>query len=131
MLLYSDIIMDAQLDDIAEDMGITLHDRHHFHGARARRTKFLLRPGVSDNYRLVRETPYTKSGTRRVWAISWRGHYMFMDAVFALDPNAKIKTALATYNGFVDFLNKAPATGFTNIGSQMYPQNYRDAEASA
>lgn len=43
---------------------------------------------------------------RKVAAVCWHGHRDFMRAVFALEPDARIKTALADYRGAEDFERK-------------------------
>jgi hypothetical protein len=47
---------------------------------------------------------------RRVSAVCWHGHRDFMLAVFAVNPDARIKTALADYRGADDFERKYRAT---------------------
>ena len=121
---------------IADSMGIELYQfdtepttsRGKY--ANRNRYRFLLRP-LTDQYRLVREDAYTKSGYRRVWAVSWRGHRDFMRAVFALDPNATFRTAIDTWRDSEDFENRHENSGERNIGSMMAPQAYRDAELVA
>lgn len=126
----------SELEAIADDMGITLYDvREDGQRVRGRHAgkfayKFLLRP-VTDKYRLVRSDPYTKSGYRKVWAVSWHGHWDFMVKVFKADPDAFIQTALAKYDGREGFYREAPATGNRNIGSQADPEMYRNACAEA
>lgn len=94
------------------------------------RFKFLLRP-TGERYRLVRENPYTKTGYRRVWAVSWRGHRDYMRAVYALDSNATFRTAIDTWRDAEDFEARHVDSGYRNIGSVMVPQYYRDAELAS
>ena len=91
------------------------------------RYRFLLRP-LSDRYRLFREDAYTKTGYRRIWAVSWRGHRDFMRAVYALDSNATFRTTLDTWRDSQDFEDRHDESGDRNIGSMMAPQSYRHAE---
>ena len=64
---------------------------------------------------------------RRIAACCWHGHRDIMLAVFAKNPDARVKTALADYKGMADFADKYPATGCTNIGSQANPLDIEDA----
>lgn len=64
---------------------------------------------------------------RRVCAACWHLHRDVMKAVFAVNPDARIKTAMADYKGLDDFNATYPATGRVNIGSQMYPLYAKDA----
>jgi hypothetical protein len=91
------------------------------------RFKFLLRP-LGDEYRLIRDDPYTRAGTRRVWAVSWRGHRDFMRAVYVIDANATFRTAIDTWRNAKDFEARHRASGERNIGSMIYPQTYASAE---
>jgi len=124
---------EAALRNIASAMDIELYEfdseppvsRGKY--ADRNRFKFLLRP-IGETYRLIREDSYTRSGYRRVWAVSWRGHRDFMRAVYALDPNATFRTAIDTWRDSEDFENRHEASGFRNIGSMISPQSYRDAE---
>jgi hypothetical protein len=50
-----------------------------------------------------------------------------MRHLLALRPDARIKTAFADYRGLSDFLDTAPATGYANVGSMMYPVQMREA----
>jgi hypothetical protein len=50
-----------------------------------------------------------------------------MAAIFAIVPNARIKTGWADYRGREDFDDKFESTGDTNCGSQMDPLAYRDS----
>lgn len=116
--------MDCQLyeyDDIRQP------SRGRFAG-HAHAAKCLLRP-LGDTFRLAREDDYCKAGVRRVWAVSWAGHYVFMRAIFERDPEAVIVTAMAEWRGLEDFENRAWGTAHRNIGSMMAPQSYRDAQA--
>ena len=79
--------------------------------------QFTLRPkSGSDTYR-----SYDPISGRRIWAVDWQGHYVFMRAVLEIDPSARITTSRANYQGRDDFLDRAINTSFDNVGSQMYP----------
>ncbi len=53
--------------------------------------------------------------------LCWHGHTAFMEALFALEPDARIESALARYNGVAEFNAHYDATGSRNIGSQVHP----------
>lgn len=123
MYLYSNTLTESDLDAIADDMGIRV-ERGEFFGARRRRISFVLRPGYDSRRERFRAT---RSG-RRINAVSWSGHYVFMRALFTLDPSAEIRSSVARYVGALDFAASAFATGSRNVGSQWSPEDMRYAE---
>lgn len=89
-------LSDSQLDAIVDAMGCELIGD---------KTGCILRPMTGrDDYRSA------NSYGRRLWACSWAGHYVFMRAVFHLDPAAKIRSAIVRYDGLDDFNENALAT---------------------
>jgi hypothetical protein len=58
---------------------------------------------------------------RRVHAVCWHGFRAFFRAVYAIEPAARFKTAMAVYNGSDDFETVHPRTGAKNIGSAFNP----------
>jgi len=64
---------------------------------------------------------------RRLTAACYHGHYAFMESLFDLEPEAVIRSAMATYDGQEQFYNTAGNAGYRNIGSQMTPLCYEDA----
>lgn len=64
---------------------------------------------------------------KKVAAVCWHGHREFMLNLFTYEPNAKLVTAMATYDGVDEFCFKATDTGFKNIGSIAKPMKYIDA----
>jgi len=52
---------------------------------------------------------------RRLPYVTWEGHREFMRQAFKINPDARIKSALADYRGFADFLAKHPATRNRNL----------------
>lgn len=130
MKLRTKHLSSGELREIADDLGIRveIRNRRELRGGPdkgATEYHFGLRPVYGeDAYRLIRDG---MSGRRRVNAVCWHGHYDFMDEVFARDPDARIISAVATYNGRRGFLQDAPPTAERNIGSQFYPQYYGDA----
>lgn len=143
MKLYTDRLDLPDLERIASDMGITLYGAED-RGVKARgknkgkrELSFLLRP-LTDDWRMFRLRD-DGEGMKRVWAVSWPGHYEFMRRLFGVnmvgpsllrtDPNARLVSAIAEYDGREEFLRKAPATGAKNIGSMVNPLLYREAVA--
>lgn len=130
MKLRTEHLTGFDLDEIAADLGIRveIRDRRELRGGPDRGAteySFGLRPVFGeDTYRLIRDG---MSGRRRVNAVCWHGHYDWMDEVFTRDPEARIISAVATYNGRRGFLRDAPPTGEKNIGSPAYPLAYADA----
>ena len=53
---------------------------------------------------------------KRVHAACWHAHRDFMVALFGLNPDVEIKSAMATYKGKDDFEVKHHNTNFQNIG---------------
>lgn len=79
---------------------------------------------------------------RRIAAVCWHGHYAFMAAIFAADPDAELRTGIPDpdagrtpagamrtmiYRGAAGFAAKAPGTADRNIGSEFEPMTYGDA----
>ena len=137
MKLFTHNLTVRDLENFAEEMGIQIYNvtdegvRERGKYKDMRVIRFVLRPlhNSDDTYRLIRDNPYAKSGSgkRRVWAISWQGHWDFMVKVFNHDPFARIESAIATYDGEMGFYQNAPETAYRNIGSMMYPQYYGEA----
>lgn len=63
------------------------------------------------------------SGRRTVNA-TWYVHYAFMSALLECDPNAVISTALETYKGVEQFLDKHADTYHAPAGSLMCPVSF-------
>ena len=82
--------------------------------AKGRRVRFTLE--TRDAY---------KHGSRRAASgrhmrkASWEAHRDIMEALFDADPQATIKTALATYKGRKDFHLQFPATAHKNFGGSL------------
>ena len=58
---------------------------------------------------------------RRTPSLCWHGFRDVIRAIFAVDPNATILTAMARYEGSEGFESTYPATAYKNIGSMMQP----------
>jgi len=64
---------------------------------------------------------------RRIPSACWHVHRDFMKNLFNLNPNAKIISCHAVYDGIKGFENNYLATGYKNIGSIMQPLSFADA----
>lgn len=60
-------------------------------------------------------------------AVCFHGHKVFMEGIFALNPNAIIRTKMASYLGLESFKEKFPDVGSSNMGSMFQPYQYEDA----
>lgn len=88
--------------------------------ARGRRVRFTLE--TRDAY----EHGSRKAASgRHMRKASWEAHRDVMLALLKLDPDAVIRTALATYRGKTDFERQYPATAHANRGSIMNPVTIR------
>lgn len=136
MKVYSNKLDWSDFDQIATSLDMKLWDadtgpiksRGRFAGKRE--VRFLLRP-TADTYRSAKPDTYCKAGVRRIWAVSWAGHYVFMRAVLEADHGAGIVTSRATYIGLRDFDVFAWRTGEDNIGSLAEPLTYNSMLAQA
>lgn len=65
-------------------------------------------------------------GARWTGAVCFHGFEAFMRECFKLNPNAILRSAQAAFLGLEDFDRKYQAVGMANVGSQMYPVQYRE-----
>lgn len=68
-----------------------------------------------------RRSANVMSGQRRVNAVCWHAYRDVLIEVFNINPDAKVRTAMAKYLGRESFYENFPETGRHNIGSMMYP----------
>lgn len=122
-----------QIRAVAESVGVRIHSDWAGGGirkdGRAWNFRLALNSGVKrgKNHRYQRVSVGYRQGERRVAAVCWHGHRDFMRALFALDRDARIKSAIADYRGSEAFERDFPATAFNNVGSMMYPTFAKDA----
>lgn len=64
-----------------------------------------------DHYIRISDAPYTNHGYRRVNAVCWHGHAVFMAKIYASYPNAVIRTAFTTYTCAADFFARFMTDG--------------------
>jgi hypothetical protein len=84
------------------------------------------------HYRWQRRSAGWSNTERRIFATCWHGHREFFRALFRLDPNARIYTALCrrcniSYWTGSNFEDKFRETGYVNIGSHYRPVQAREA----
>lgn len=66
-------------------------------------------------------------GARRAWsgrrtvAACWHAYRDVLSRVFDYNPDARIRTMMATYKGREGFLSDYPGTAYQNVGSQISP----------
>lgn len=64
---------------------------------------------------------------RRVHAACWHAYRDVLTELFERHPKAVVRTAMAKYEGAAGFEYAFPATGYTNIGSLVFPMYAREA----
>lgn len=67
---------------------------------------------------------------RNVGAVCWHGHLYFLACLFLSKPDAIVKGGREStfkYDGAQDFLDRYEETGDWNVGSQVFPVNFRDS----
>lgn len=111
MRLYSETLKLADLQVVADRMGIQLREAADIVPVRAQpHVEFRLQP-LTDVYRR-----FNKYG-RRCAAVDSEGHYVFIKSLFDLDPAARLKSALADFDGVSDFAERGPALRGVTFGS--------------
>ena len=85
---------------------------------------------LEDNDLFRRRSGSVYQGNRRIWAIDYYGHLAFFAELYAANPGAIVRSAMASWDSREDFLNEADAIGDRNIGSYYHPMLYRDASDS-
>ena len=61
---------------------------------------------------------------RRTPAASWEAHRDFMQALFACNPDGRIKTMMADYKGIESFNREFGATYYKQVGSHYRPATF-------
>jgi len=126
-------LSESELRDIASDVGVAIHSDFSRGGIRkdGRAWRFRLAldstvPKRDSGYKYQRTSASGFHEGRRVAAVCWHGHRDYMRAIFARDPEARIKTSWADYKGSENFERDFPETGYRNVGSMMYPAFAKD-----
>ena len=123
-----------QIREVAQSVGVKIHSDWAGSGikrvGRAWNFRLALNSDVpkrgNAGYKYQRLSASGWSGTRKVAAVCWHGHRDFMRAVFALDKDARFKTAIADWKGSEDFEARFAETAYNNVGSMMYPAFAKD-----
>lgn len=82
--------------------------------------------GLKDTRALAPGQRRSGSG-RRCNAVCWHGYRDVLIALFDINPEARVYTALSKYRGKAEFWQNFPATGDQNIGSMIAPLCIADA----
>lgn len=92
-----------------------------------KRVQFTLRCSKSSYIIPARQS----ASGRHTRAVSWQAHREFMRNLFEIDPNARINTSIAVYNGETEFYAAYPETYQHNVGSTIQPVAIGDCEVKA
>ena len=82
---------------------------------------------LEDNATFRRRSASVYQGNRRVWAICYHGHLAFMAELYATNPGAILRSAMASYDNRDEFIHNADEVGFRNIGSRISPAPFESA----
>jgi hypothetical protein len=120
-----------QIREVASEVGVKIHSDCAGSGiskdGRAWNFRLALGEEKRESGRKYQRTSASAwNGGRRVAAVCWHGHRDFMLAIYARDPDARIKTHWADYRGIDSFRDQFPNTGYRNVGSMMYPMFAKD-----
>lgn len=107
----------SELYRFADEVGVQLYNVR----PDGRGTSFVLRPLDGDHYRA------TNAEGRRKWAVCFHGHYDFMERMFHAYPDAKLRSAMAKFDGLVGFENWAGVVGEANVGSLIRPLAFKNS----
>ena len=114
--------LSAIMTRVSEDYygGYLTFELEDLHGVRRNRYRFKM--GATSGKPGSRTSA---SGRRGPWAC-WDAFRDVLAGIYIADPNALIRTGMATYKGAHDFLNKYPYSGDRNVGSMVAPVRYDD-----
>lgn len=119
----------SDIREIAAEVGVRIHADDISKDGRAWNFRLALDtsiPKKESGYKYQRTSASMFHEGRRVAAVCWHGHRDFMRAIFARDPDARIKSHFADYRGARDFEDSFPSTAHRNVGSLMYPMFAKD-----
>lgn len=127
-MLYRNCTLD-ELEDAARRAGVRLVGVQPV--GRGLRATLGLLPPPADRDGAVRWQRRSASPSRRkVAAVCWHGHAVFMLYLYLRNPNVRITGGRETsvdYQGAAHFLATFRSTGLWNIGSDYHPVYYADA----
>lgn len=103
------------LEQCAARTGVVLYEVRNQSTSRTPHAyQFTLRPTresyAADHYVRKSDNPRLTRGYRRVFAVCWHGHAVFMANVFTENPNAQIHTTFTKYTNASDFLARYSTT---------------------
>ena len=110
--------------EAAEALGLEVLNLHRVRGKNAWR--FRLAPGASREYQRRGFSRNRDGERRRVNGVCWHGVRDFLRVVFVASPRARVETALATYDGAMQFVGTYPNTYNKMVGSQTDPVAFGD-----
>lgn len=119
-------VTEAELEQAARQVGVRLGNLR----PNGRGLRFTLwTKGKPPKYGRRSQTIRNRDGSlRRIpGRVCWHGHRDFFRAVFRLQPQAYFDTALAKYEGTLDFERKFPDTGFNRVDYYGAAAHFRDA----
>lgn len=100
--------------------GYLTFELEDLHGVR--RNRFRFKMGATSGKPGSRNSA---SGRRGPWAC-WDSFRDVLAGIYIADPNALIRTGMATYKGAQDFLDKYLDTAKRNVGSRWAPVSFND-----
>lgn len=124
MRLYDVTLTQAQ--DAARSIGVRFEGSDTSNSRGARCTGVLRADLTPNPYPRISRPMYGKS-RRMPHCVCWHGHRDFMRALFKVNPDARIASGSADYQGSADFETSYRESGTRNIGSQMEPMWFASA----
>ena len=131
-------LIETALEAAAAQTGIHISWRSHWHHETGSKRTGTFRLALNDEglrtssgrYRVKNGEKLLPRYSRTSWyrgshvnAVCWHGHRDLLRALFAILPDLKIRTTMATYTG-ATFEDKFRDTYYRNAGSQMNPAYY-------
>lgn len=127
-------LIDTALQTAAVQTGVQINPRRRWDHTRGTSFRLALddtglrtpsgRYQVKNGERMLPRYCRTSWYSRRIVnAVCWHGHRDFFRALFAILPDLKVRTSMATYTG-ATFESIYRDTYYKNAGSQMQPAEY-------
>lgn len=125
MAQFREVLADLQAGD-PNARNICVDESARNQRLNAKGDRFRLKLRTRDSRGLRSKVKRSMGRERHIPALCWHGFRDVLQAVFERYPNARIDTAMAKYIGLEGFMEKYPATGLRNVGSQMFPVQARE-----
>lgn len=117
------------------DHGNSTLDCHKLRDGRNRFTGLSIRPDRStvrystgprggqhfEGYKWSKRSASPFGSDRRVFAVCWHGHFVFLSKIMRADPAARLQTMFYDACGIADWYDKATASAYRNVGAPIYP----------